>query len=304
MYQQPGDPNAQNQGPYYPPGSGPQWPNTAPGYTPSSYPSSTDQPFYAPPPPTYYPSSYPPTQPGTPPYTPQGNQQYGYPGGPGGPGYMPPVPPRKSNTRLFVIIALVLIGVLAVGGVGIALGHQGGKPTTTTTPTPATGTTPSTSGSTPATGGSTPTSGTTPASGGITPTSVTSTSNAKVGQTVQAGANYAVTVNSVKTNTGDDIFKPKAGNTYIVIDVTVKNTSSSPQDVSSFLNFELQDSTGQKYNTAFTDIGTAPDQTGLQPGKLIRGQLVYEVPTSMHQFTFSYVDFLGNGTLATWDITD
>jgi|SRR5579872_1264789 len=295
MYQQPGDPNAQNQSPYYPPGSSnPQWPNTAPGYTPPSYPSGTDQPAYAPPPPTYYPP-YPPTQ--------VGNQQYGYPGGPGGPGYVPPVPPRKSNARLFVIIAIVLLGVLAVGGIGVALGHQGGAKATAT-PTPTTGTTPSGNNTTPATGGSTPTSATTPSSGGITPTSVTGTGNAKVGQTVQAGANYAVTVNSVKTNTGDDINSPKAGNIYIVIDVTVKNTSSSPQDVSSFINFELQDTTGQKYDTAFTDIGTPPDQTGLQPGKLIRGQLVYEVPTSMHQFTFSYLDFLANGVLATWDITD
>ncbi|HKV59277.1 MAG TPA: DUF4352 domain-containing protein [Ktedonobacteraceae bacterium] len=291
MYQQPGDPNAQNQGSYYPPSSNPQWPNTSPGYAPSGSPSGTDQPSYAPPPPT--PTYYPPTQLGAPPYSPQGNQQYGYPGGPG---YMPPIPPRKSNTRMFVIIAVVLIAVLAIGGIGVVLGRQGGANTTTTTPTPATGTTPSTSGNTPITG-DTPVSGT-------TPTSVAPVGNAKVGQVVQAGPNYAVTVNSVKTSTGDDISQPKTGNIYIVLDVTVKNTSTSPQDVSSFINFELQDTTGQKYDTAFTDIGTPPDQTGLQPGKLIRGQLVYEVPSSLHQFTFSYLDFLANGTLATWDITD
>lgn len=291
MYQQPGDPRAQNQGPYYPPSS-PQWPNTTPGYTPSGSPSGTDQPSYAPPPPT--PTYYPPTQLGAPPYDPQSNPQYGYPGGPG---YMPPTPPRKSNTRMIMIIAAILVGVLVIGGAGIVLGRQAG-PKTTTTPTPTTGTS-----STP-TGGGTPTSAVTPSTSDTTPTSVAPTGNGKVGQAVQAGPNYLVTVNSVKTSTGDDISQPKSGNIYIVIDVTVKNTSTSPQDVSSFINFELQDSTGQKYDTAFTDIGTPPDQTGLQPGRLIRGQLVYEVPTSIHQFTFSYVDFLGNGTLATWDLTD
>jgi Domain of unknown function (DUF4352) len=289
MHQQPGDPNQQNQGPYYPP-SNPQWPDSSPsspGYVPPSYPSGTDQPVYAPPPPTYYAPQYPPTQPGTPPYNPQGNQQYGY-GYPGGPGYVPPVPPRKSNTRLFVIIAAVLIGVLVIGGVGVLLGHRSGANTqATSTPT---------AGVTPTTGGNTPTSGNTPTTG-------TTTGNAKVGQTVQAGSDYAVTVNSVKTSTGDAVFSPKAGNIYIVIDVTVKNTSTSSQDVSSLINFELQDSTGQKYTEAFTGIGTPPDQTGLQPNALIRGQLVYEVPTTMHQFTFSYVDLLGNGTLATWDLT-
>jgi hypothetical protein len=189
-----------------------------------------------------------------------------------------------------VIIAAVLIGVIVIGSIGIVLGRQGG-PNASATPTPGSGITPSTSGNTPSPGGS-------------TPTSVTNSGNAKVGQTVQAGANYAVTVNSVKTNTGDAISQPKAGNIYIVIDVTVKNTSSSSEVVSSLINFEIQDSTGQKYDQAFTDIGTSPDQTGLQPGKLIRGQLVYEVPASTHQFTLSFIDLLGDGSQTSWDITD
>ncbi len=287
MYQQPGDPNAQSQNPYYPP-SNPQWPTTGPDYTPSG----ADQPSYAP-----YPTSYPPTQPGTPPppYAPQSGTQYG--GYPGGPGYVPPPPPRKSNSRLIMIIAGIVLAVLLVGGVAFALGHQG---TTNTTSTP----TPAANSNTPAPAGNTPTVGDTPTSSGITPTSQTTTGNGKVGQAVQAGPNYSITVNSVKTNTGDEFNQPKAGNIYIIIDVTVKNTSSSPQDVSSFINFELQDSTGQKYDEAITDIGTPPDQTGLPAGRLIRGQLVYEVPASMHQFTLSFVDILGNGVLASWDLTD
>lgn len=287
MYQQPGDPNAQNQNPYYPPGNS-QWPSTGPDYPPAS----TDQSAYAPPP-SYYPTSYPPTQYNTtpPPYAPQ--SQYGYQGGPG---YPPPTPPRKSNSRLIMIIAGIVLAILVIGGGAYALGHQGGT-NATTTPTPAA------DSNTPATG-STPAAGDTPTSSGITPTSQTTTGNGKVGQAVQAGPNYAVTVNSVKTSSGDSVFSPKSGNTYLVIDVTVKNTSSSSQDVSSLINFELQDATGQKYTEAFTDIGTPPDQTGLAPGGLIRGQLVYEVPTSMHQFTLSYVDLLGDGTLATWSLTD
>ncbi len=290
MYQQPGDPNSQNQGPYYPP-SNPQGPDSSPGYTPQ-YPSGADQPSYLPPPPpTYYAPPYPQDAPT---YSSQSNPQYGYPGGPG---YMPPTPPRKSNSRLLMIIAGIVLAILIIGGGAYALGHQGG---TNVTPTP----TPAANSNTPATGGSTPTVGDTPTSSGITPTSQTTTGNGKIGQVVQAGPNYAVTVNSVKTSTGDSVFSPKSGNIYLVIDVTVKNTSASPQDVSSFIDFELQDSTGQKYEETFTDIGTPPDQTGLPAGRLIRGQLVYEVPASMHQFTFSYLDFLGNATLATWDITD
>lgn len=285
MYQQPGDPDSQNQNPYYPPNN-PQWPPTGPGYTPSG----TDQPAYAPPP-SYYPPSYPPTQPGTPPpYAPPGSTQYGYPGGPG---YMPPAPPRKSNSRLFMIIAGIVLVLLVVGGGAYALGHKGAA-NAPSTPTPAA------NSNTPASGGNTPAAGNTPT--GSTPTSQT-TGNGTVGQAVQAGQNYLVTVNSVKTSSGDSVFSPKSGNTYLVIDVTVKNTSSQSQDVSSLINFELQDSTGQKYTETFTDIGTPPDQTGLAPGALIRGQLVYEVPASMHQFTFSYVDIVA-GTLATWNLSD
>lgn len=190
-----------------------------------------------------------------------------------------------------MIIAGIVLAVLIVGAGAYALGHQGGT-NATATPTPsATSNTPSPSGNT-------------PTSSAITPTTQTTSGNGKIGQAVQAGANYLVTVNSVKTSAGDSVFSPKAGNTYFVIDVTVKNTSTSSQDVSSLINFELQDATGQKYTEAFTDIGTPPDQTGLQPGALIRGQLVYEVPTSMHQFTLSYVDLLADGTLATWALTD
>ena len=290
MYQQPGDPNAQNPNPYYPP-TNPQWPDSSPGYTPQ-YPSGTDQPSYLPPPPpTYYAPPYPQDAPT---YNSPSGQQYG--GYPGGPGYVPP-PPRKSNSRLLMIIAGIVLAILVIGGGAYALGHQGST-NATTTPTP------SANNNTPAAGGSTPTVGDTPTSNAITPTSQTTTGNGKVGQAIQAGPNYAVTVNSVKTSSGDSVFSPKAGNTYIVIDVTVKNTSSSSQDVSSLINFELQDSTGKKYTEAFTDIGTPPDQTGLTPGGLIRGQLVYEVPASMHQFTLSYVDLLGDGTLATWSLTD
>ena len=281
MYQQPGDPNQQNQGPYYPPDN-PQWANTTtPSYPPVSYPSGTDQPSYAPPPPGFYPPQYPTTQPGTPPYNPYGYQQPTYPGTPSGPGmpnFPQPQQPRKSKTRLIVIIAAMLVCVIAAGVIGAALAHQN-SPKVTASPTATSGSTPSTSGSTPSPGGNTPTAS------GATPTTQTSSGNAQVGQTLQAGTDYAVTVNSVKTSAGDNVFHPATGNTYIVIDVTVKNTSSAPQVVSSLLNFELQDSTGQKYDEAITDIGSAPDQTGLQPGKLIRGQLVYEVPQSTHQFT-------------------
>jgi hypothetical protein len=46
----------------------------------------------------------------------------------------------------------------------------------------------------------------------------------KVGDQVKVGDTFVVTVNSVKTSKGDQFTKPKTGNTFLVVDVTIKNT--------------------------------------------------------------------------------
>jgi Domain of unknown function (DUF4352) len=124
----------------------------------------------------------------------------------------------------------------------------------------------------------------------------TASQTGKIGDTLSNSV-WSVTLNSVKKNQGDQVFIPSVGKIYVVVDVTLQNLSSSPQVSSSFLSFVLQDSTGQAYNEAFTDIGKPPDGT-LQPNSKLRGQLVYEVPTSQHDFTFQFQDT--NGSNGTW----
>lgn len=300
MYQPP-DPSANqqtemsNQTPYYP-----QQPPSSP-----VYPPVTGQPSYVPPPPPpggYYPPTPPPPYPSTgygqPPYTgtPPSSPNYTQPDQQW-PNYVPPTQsggPRKPNSKTLIIAAAILVCVIVIGIFGAVLASQ--HPTTTntnSTPTTGAATTP----------GTTPTiNNTTPTTVSSTPPTTTSSGTGQIGQPIAVGG-YTVTVNSAKTSTGDDIYHPKSGNTYLVIDVSVKNTSTASQDISSLLNFELQDSTGQKYQETFTDIGTPPDQTSLQPGGIIRGQLVYEVPQSMHQYTFTFLaDPFNNGATATWNI--
>lgn len=148
-------------------------------------------------------------------------------------------------------------------------------------------------------GSSSANTGTTTTSTSSSTNSTSTQSNApqrfKVGDQVKVGSTYVVTVNSFTTNQGDDVFKPKDGNTFVIADVTIKNVSSQEQNVSSVLNFDFKDSTGQKYDETVVSGATPPDGK-VAAGDQVRGQLAYEVPASQHNFTLSFqADLLSSG---------
>lgn len=124
----------------------------------------------------------------------------------------------------------------------------------------------------------------------------------KVGAQVKVGSTYVVTVNSVKTNAGTDIDQPKSGNTYLVVDVTLKNVSSQEQNLSSLLQFTLKDATGQKYDETITSFATPPDGK-VEAGDQVRGQLVYEVPKSQHSFTLAFQADITSDGETIWDMS-
>jgi len=112
-----------------------------------------------------------------------------------------------------------------------------------------------------------------------------------------------MTLNSVKTSYGGSYDSLKAGNIFLIIDVTVYNGSGNPQIVSSGANFKLNDSTGQGYNETIIEGAKPPDDTALRDGAKLRGQLVYEVPKTMKNFTLTYQSELESTDQATWDIS-
>ena len=124
----------------------------------------------------------------------------------------------------------------------------------------------------------------------------------KVGDEVKVGTTYVVTVNSVKTSQGDDVFQPKSGNTFLIVDVTLKNVSNQEQNVSSLLMFTLKDATGQTYNETIVDNTTPPDGK-LEAGDVLRGQLPYEVPQSQHNFTLAFQADITSGGQTIWDLS-
>ncbi|GER82472.1 MAG: DUF4352 domain-containing protein [Thermogemmatispora sp.] len=148
----------------------------------------------------------------------------------------------------------------------------------------------------------------------VTPAASTSTSKSngatapatqhfKVGQVVKVGNTWQVTVLGVKTSSGDEFNQPKAGDTFLLIDVSLKNLSSSEQSVSSVMNFTLRDSSGQQMD--FTIVTSAPKTPDgkVEAGGQIRGTLAYEVPLSEHHYTLAFVSDLLESGQTIWDIT-
>jgi hypothetical protein len=174
----------------------------------------------------------------------------------------------NTRTRLIVSMAVMVLAALLI----LACGDSSANTGTITNSN-----TPSTSGS----GGS---------------------QHFKVGDQVKVGDTWIVTVNSVKTNQGNDIVQPKSGNTFLIIDITLKNVSSQEQTVSSLLQFTLQDSTGQKYDEAITGVGTTPDGK-VAANSQLRGQLGYEVPKAQHQFTLAFEADITSQGQTIWDLS-
>jgi hypothetical protein len=133
--------------------------------------------------------------------------------------------------------------------------------------------------------------------------SVTSLPRFKVGEQVKVGSTWVVTVTGVTTSDGDFISRPADGTTYLVIAVSLRNISSQEQAVSSFLQFSLKDQTGQQYSEAIVDFARAPNGK-VEAADLIRGNMVYQVPTSLHRFTFAFQADITRPGQTLWDIAD
>lgn len=133
-------------------------------------------------------------------------------------------------------------------------------------------------------------------------TTSTAVKHFKVGQQVKVGNTFIVTVNSFKTNPGDQFEQPKSGDEYVIVDVTLKNVSSKEQDISSLLNFDFNDATGQKYTETIVTSATPPDGK-VEAGALLRGQLAYEVPKSQHKFNLGFQSDAFSSGETMWDLS-
>lgn len=126
----------------------------------------------------------------------------------------------------------------------------------------------------------------------------------RVGQSVKIGEQWVITVNRLATTQGASSDPPPAvGDTYLLIDLTMKNLANGQQFANPF-DYTLRDSQGNNEQTGI--LLSVPVFGGnLTAGEQAHGQLVYQIPSNVHQFTLSYTPsaIYPLTTLAEWDLT-
>jgi Domain of unknown function (DUF4352) len=127
------------------------------------------------------------------------------------------------------------------------------------------------------------------------------TGHLKIGQSAKVGE-WQITVNAVKTSPGSDFNKPKAGNVFLLIDVTMKNISNQQQVATSLGQFKLRNQAGEELPIVIvTDVSPAPNGN-VAAGSQVKGTLAYEVPKETHTFTLEVTgDILSTDQLI-WDV--
>ena len=124
----------------------------------------------------------------------------------------------------------------------------------------------------------------------------------QVGETIST-PRWQVTINSASAYAGNaNRFEvPAAGDTFLVVEGTFKNPTSTMQLLSTLQFFTLQDVQGNVYTEAFFNSLRPPDGV-VFAGDTARGKWGYEVPASIHTFLLIYSDDAGQ-TTSTWEIS-
>lgn len=185
--------------------------------------------------------------------------------------------PSRSRSRLWLllgIVAIVAIAAIIGGSIVASLGQKSPGATSSS----------NTNGST------------------FSPPVQLQSSGNTIGKPVHVGNAWIVTVNSFKSSKGDGVINtPKVGDILLVVNVTLKNSSSMNQAASSPIMFSLKNSTGQIYTQQIA-YGHSPDGPVLTGGT-ISGQIAYEVPASAHSFLLLCGPGPGSNSLNEWNIT-
>ncbi len=132
-----------------------------------------------------------------------------------------------------------------------------------------------------------------------TSTEATAEGWTKVGKTVKVG-DVEYTISSIKFTKGGDIFEADEGNTYLLIDMNVKNDTAEEQAISSIMMFELKDSAGKTYDislggsTALDDEKIEMIDGSVAAKSEKRGGVAYEIPENATGITFTIDDVLGS----------
>ena len=110
----------------------------------------------------------------------------------------------------------------------------------------------------------------------------------KVGDVVKIG-DYTFSVNSFEDNaaSGNEYLKPKEGNKFVKINLTIENNGKEKTAISTMLQMYLKDSEGTRFKQTFLMDQKQIDGE-LLAGDKIKGDVAYEVPKNSTGLKFYY----------------
>lgn len=90
-----------------------------------------------------------------------------------------------------------------------------------------------------------------------------------------------------------DVWKPKEGMKYLVLEVSIKNIGKREESISA-LFFQLSDEKGVRYSVSIASASLPTPLSGakLLPGETARGKICFEVPKTITEATLIYDDFI------------
>lgn len=107
----------------------------------------------------------------------------------------------------------------------------------------------------------------------------TQVAEATIGQVVKDDTLAMLVTGVSKTKKIGEFQEAEDGNTYVVIDLGIKNTTSSEYiSFSGLLQTRLKDSEGYTYDQTFAATGRNLDGGQIAPGEVSRGDVVFEIP--------------------------
>ena len=120
-----------------------------------------------------------------------------------------------------------------------------------------------------------------------------------IGDTVKIN-NQSFIVNSIKTSMGTDSDKPKDGNEFVVLNVTLKNNGNSDMNYNPY-SFQVENSKGQIKDRTFTaiDCKEALNKGILSPGEEVTGTIVVQEPIGAKDLKLNYIPNIFKNDVAT-----
>jgi hypothetical protein len=127
----------------------------------------------------------------------------------------------------------------------------------------------------------------------------------KVGDKIQLGDSI-VTVNNVSFSQGSEFAKPSTGNKYINLNITIQNTGSTQQYITTLGQMFLRDADGNSYQISVTDkiienMNKSLDGAVIANSKRT-GWVGFEIPNNTKGLQFQYNGSLFGGGIIVVDL--